>query len=216
MRPTIALPQFTSVVLLLIFASVVIHLRNKPEQLPPHLALSQFPIEISGWQTVRDIEVSDDVLTSLGPGQFLLRDYRVEGKMPTNLFIFYPSQARDDEIHSPKNCLPGAGWTAIRSGRIQIHRVNGTSVEVNRFIVGKGRERVVVLYWYQGHGRVTASEFWAKYYLARDAISRNRSDSALVRIIQPYAGGDGEAAAEGQAVAFAKQLFPILDSYIPI
>jgi EpsI family protein len=85
-----------------------------------------------------------------------------------------------------------------------------------RYIVGKGRERVVVLYWYQGHGRVTASEFWAKYCLARDAILRNRTDTALVRIVQPFTNFDGEAAAEGQAVAFAKQLLPVLDSYIPI
>jgi EpsI family protein len=99
---------------------------------------------------------------------------------------------------------------------MQIERANGTAIEVNRFIVGKGSDRVLVLYWYQSHGRVTPGEFWAKYYLARDAVLKNRSDSALVRIVQPLTGALGEAEAERQAVSFVKQVLPVLDTYIPI
>jgi EpsI family protein len=183
--------------------------------LPPHLSLSQFPVELGGWHG-RDLSLTPDVVTTLGPGQFLLRNYRAEGTPPTNLFIYYPSLARDNQIHSPKNCLPGAGWTPIRSVRMQIERANGTAIEVNRFIVGKGSDRVLVLYWYQSHGRVTPGEFWAKYYLARDAVLKNRSDSALVRIVQPLTGALGEAEAERQAVSFVKQVLPVLDTYIPI
>ena len=75
---------------------------------------------------------------------------------------------------------------------------------------------MLVLYWFQGHGRVTSSEFWEKYFLARDAVLQNRTDSALVRIVQPFSNIDGEAEAERQAVSFANQLLPVLDSYIPI
>jgi EpsI family protein len=99
---------------------------------------------------------------------------------------------------------------------MQIQRGNGTPIDVNRFIVGKGRERVLVLYWYQGRGRVVPSEFWAKYFLFRDSVLKNRTDSALVRIVQPLTNGEGEPEAERQAVAFVRQILPVLDSYIPI
>jgi EpsI family protein len=216
MKYILAWPHYAAVLLLLFCAILVIHVRERtPEVLPPHLSLSQFPIDLAG-RHARDIALPSDVLATLGPGQFVLRDYRAEETPTTNLFIYYPSLAKDNEIHSPKNCLPGAGWTPIRSSRIQIQRADKTSIEVNRFIVGKGSQRVLVLYWYQSHGRVTPSEFWAKYYLARDAVLKNRSDSALVRIVQPITDAAGEAEAERRAVTFAKQILPILDSYIPI
>jgi EpsI family protein len=216
MRFTLAWPHYACVLFLLACASLMIHVRESSiEVLPPHLSLTQFPVDL-GERHGKDLALPSDVVTTLGAGQFLLRDYRLAGKAPTNLFIYYPSLTKNNEIHSPKNCLPGAGWTPVRSGRIQIERADGSSIEVNRFIVGKGTERVLVLYWYQSHGRATPSEFWAKYYLARDAVLKNRSDSALVRIVQPFKDAIGEAEAERQSVAFAKEVLSLLDSYIPI
>ena len=216
MRCVVAWPHYLSVCLLLVCTSLAIHARDTTKEgLPPHLSLSQFPVELGGWHG-RDIALDPDVISTLGAGQFLLRDYGADGTLPTNLYIYYPSLARDNNIHSPRNCLPGAGWTPIRSGRMQIQRANGSIVEVNRFIVGKGPNRVLVLYWYQGRGRVIPSEFWAKCYLFRDSVLKNRSDSALVRIVQPFTDAAGEAEAERQAVAFVKQVLPVLDSYIPI
>jgi len=217
MRYVLAWPHYIAICLLLVCASFVIHARDiTKEVLPPHLSLSRFPVELGGWLG-RDLALDPDVVSTLGPGQYLLRNYRADGTPPTNLFIYYPSLARDNNIHSPSNCLPGAGWTPIRSGRMQIQRANRTSIEVNRYIVGKGpARRVLVLYWYQGRGRVIPSEFWAKYFLFRDSVLRNRTDSALVRIIQPLTYPDGEAEAERQAIKFLQQVLPILDSYIPI
>jgi EpsI family protein len=215
MRSVVAWPQYISICVLLVCASLAIHAREATtEVLPPHLSLSQFPIDLSGWHG-NDLALDPDVVSTLGPGQFLLRNYRAEGMPPTNLFIYYPSLAREDNLHSPRNCLPGAGWTPLRSGRMSIQRANGAAIDVNRFIVGKGRERVLVLYWYQGRGRVIPSEFWAKYFLFRDAVLKNRTDSALVRIVQPITNVDGESEAEHQAVAFVQRILPVLDSYIP-
>lgn len=97
-----------------------------------------------------------------------------------------------------------------------IERADGTPIDVNRFIVGKGSARVLVLYWYQGRGRIIPSEFWAKYFLFRDSLLKNRTDSALIRVVQPIENVVGEEEAERQAIAFVKQVLPILDSYIPI
>jgi EpsI family protein len=215
-RHVVVWPHYASVCLLLVCASLAIHVRDTTrEVLPLHLSLSQFPVELGGWHG-SDIALDPDVVSTLGPGQFLLRDYRADAVVPTNLYIYYPSLARDNNIHSPRNCLPGAGWTPIRSGQLQIERANGSSINVNRFIVGKGSERVLVLYWYQEHGRAIPSEFWAKCFLFRDSVLKNRTDSALVRIVQPITKMGGEAEAERQAVAFVKEILPVLDSYIPI
>jgi EpsI family protein len=215
MKTLLAWPHYVCVCVLLVCASLAIHARESTtEVLPPHLSLSQFPVDLGAWHG-RDLALDPDVVSTLGPGQFLLRNYGALGKPPTNLFIYYPSLARENNLHSPRNCLPGAGWTPIRSARMQIQRENGPPIDVNRFIVGKGRERVLVLYWYQGRGRVIPSEFWAKYFLFRDAVLKNRTDSALVRIVQPLTNVDEEPAAERQAVAFVQQILPILNSYIP-
>jgi EpsI family protein len=87
-------------------------------------------------------------------------------------------------------------------------------VKVNRYLIQKGRERQMVLYWYQSHGRVVASEYWAKLYLVMDAIQMNRTDGALVRVISPIT--DSEVRAEQQVVDFAKTLLPLLDRHLPL
>jgi EpsI family protein len=86
---------------------------------------------------------------------------------------------------------------------------------VNRYVVEKGSNRALVFYWYQSHGRVIASEYWAKFYLVRDSIRMHRSDGALVRVITPIVNGEGEIAAQRRAIAFINDLVPMLGAYIP-
>jgi EpsI family protein len=120
-------------------------------------------------------------------------------------------------MHSPLNCLPGAGWNAIKRGHITIPLDNKSTIEVNRIVILKGLDKQVVLYWYQSHGRVIASEYWGKIYTVLDAVRKNRTDAALVRIICPVAGTDAEseAVAELHAVEFAKAVFPLLERFLP-
>jgi EpsI family protein len=128
---------------------------------------------------------------------------------------YFPSQRAGDTIHSPKNCLPGAGWIPAETSHIWIEPPDGKKIEVNRILVTKGAERALVLYWYQAHGRVTPSEYGAKYYLVADAIRMNRSDGALVRIITFMKSGESVREAETTAIGFAQLVSPMLDSYIP-
>ena len=108
---------------------------------------------------------------------------------PANRYIdlflaYFPSQRTGNTMHSPQNCLPGAGWSMSGHRHIQIAGPSGPLI-VNLYIISKGTDRQVVLYWYQAHGRVVASEYWAKVYLVTDAISMNRTDGSLVRVITP-------------------------------
>jgi EpsI family protein len=86
---------------------------------------------------------------------------------------------------------------------------------VNRYVIQKGLDRQLVLYWYQSHGRVVANEYWSKLYLIGDAVRLNRTDAALVRVIIPAPEGEGEARAERQAIEFVRALFPTLTAFLP-
>jgi EpsI family protein len=208
--------RFVPVALLLAATAVILQARTAKEILPTHEDLSTFPMQIRDWHG-RELEIAPDSLEVLGPGQFLLRDYlRSSLEPPVNLFIaFFPSQRTGDTIHSPKNCLPGAGWAPLESGRISVQRDDGSKISVDRYLIAKGTDRGLVLYWYQAHGRVTPSEYWAKIFLVTDSIRLNRTDGALVRVVTPIIPSEGQAAAEVRAVGFAKELLQLLDAYIP-
>src|SRR4029077_16516881 len=132
------------------------------------------------------------------------------------------SQRQGDTMHSPLNCLPGAGWTPVQNDRLALRVPTGSGtmggqaerpIEINRYVIEKGLDRQVVLYWYQSHGRVVASEYWGKIYMVLDAIRSNRTDGALIRIPAPIVSS--EADAEQRAIGFAQELFPFLGRYLP-
>jgi EpsI family protein len=207
---------FISVLVLLLATSTFIHSHSHAEELPPHDALSTFPAQIGGW-TGTDVAIPDDARQVLGPGDFLERVYANPlARGEVDLFLaYFPSQRSGDTIHSPKNCLPGAGWTPVQSGIIRIPRAEGKPIAANRYILTKGLDREVVLYWYQFHGRAVASEYWAKYYLIQDALRINRTDGALVRVIAPVGYREPVGAGVSRAEGFAQEVLPLLGSYIP-
>jgi EpsI family protein len=109
--------------------------------------------------------------------------------------------------------LPGSCWQPVSAEHINIALPNGETAPVNLYIIEKGLERQLVLYWYQSHGRIIASEYWAKYYMVRDAIRINRTDSALVRIAIPFK--QDRQVAQQLATSFAQQMLTPLESFIP-
>jgi EpsI family protein len=71
----------------------------------------------------------------------------------------------------------------------------------------------MVLYWYQSHGRIVASEYWAKFWMVADALKRKTSDGAMIRIWTTAA--DGEATAQARAVDFARRVYPQVAEFLP-
>ena len=208
--------RFGLLALVLLATLGLLRAREREEILPLHDPLSGFPSSLGVWQS-RDLSISPETREVLGPGDFLSRDYfDPSHRQVINLFIaFFPSQRQGDTIHSPKNCLPGAGWNPTESTRIWINGQDGRRVEVNRYLVEKSGERALVLYWYQAHGKVTPSEYKAKFNLISDAILMNRSDGALVRVSTMLRGGESTTDAQTRAVLFAQLALPQLGHYIP-
>jgi len=208
--------RFAIVAALLLVAGGFLRSRGQAEIAPPRKALDSFPREINGWVDVKDVGISDDTREVLGDGEFLSRVYRRNpGEPLIDLFLaYFPSQRTGNTMHSPQNCLPGAGWSMSGHRQIQITGPNGP-LTVNFYIISRGTDRQVVLYWYQAHGRVVASEYWAKVYLVTDAIAMNRTDGSLVRVITPALSQEPEETAVRRALDFAEPMLPFLDQYIP-
>lgn len=211
-----ATSRFLVVVALLAGTAGLLQARRKMEVIPKREPVSSFPARVGNWAG-QDQRISDEVLAILGPGDFLSRIYMQPRQPFVGLFLaYFPSQQTGDTIHSPKNCLPGSGWMPVESARIVIAGNNGRFVEANRYIIQKGVDRQLVIYWYQAHGRAVANEYWSRFYLVTDAIRMNRSDGALIRIITPIQEGEAWEIAQQRAVSFAQQVLPSLDNYVPL
>jgi EpsI family protein len=190
----------------------------RPEHPASHEPLWQVPMDLGGWRGHDAPAFTAEVLAQLGVDEYLNRVY-VAGDEPLSLYVgYYRSQREGDTIHSPQNCLPGAGWLPVTSTRLTVPVTGRTEpVTINRLLIQKGLDRQVVLYWYQSHGRVVASEYWSKIYLVTDAVRLNRSDAAIVRIVSPVLPGDkGDGEAEARALAFVQSAFPQIDRLLPI
>ncbi len=212
-----------SIVLLvtLVCGAAAVVRANRPEQAPPRVSFDRFPTQVGRWSGQQLPPIEDKILAILGVDDYLNRVYYGPDRSAAGLYIgYYKSQRQGDSIHSPQNCLPGAGWEPLAKSTMTIATTMAgaaAAVSVNRYIIQKGIDRQLVLYWYQSHGRVVASEYWSKFFLVRDAVRLNRTDAALVRVIVPIAPNDpaGEGRAEGQAVDFVKAMFPVLPQYLP-
>jgi EpsI family protein len=195
---------------------------ERPEPVPVRTSFSTFPMQVEEWRGVQQPPLEPAVLAVLGVDDYLTRAYFTPDRVGVGLYIgYWGSQRQGDTMHSPLNCLPGSGWEPVSQSTISMNvsapdLASASEVVLNRYVVQKGLDRQLVVYWYQSHGRVVASEYWGKFYLIRDAVRLNRTDGALVRVISPVAADDtGERRAEQTAVQFVKALFPVLGSYLP-
>jgi EpsI family protein len=204
-----------------IAASGVIARASHIEPVPVRTAFEQFPMQIGEWRGTSLPPISDSIMSILRVDDYVNRVYSAPGRYGAGLYIgYYRSQRQGDSIHSPLNCMPGAGWEPVSQKPLSISVQNAgteSSISVNRYVIQKGIDRQLVLYWYQSHGRVVANEYWSKFYLVRDAVRLNRTDAALVRVIVPIPSNleGSESKAEEQAVEFVHSMFPLLSTYLP-
>jgi len=212
------------VVLLMSFTALVLHLRGDVDRVPPSRPLSELPATI-GTLTATDIVLDPEVLEVLGKGIFLNRMYLPEAgvpaadlsaRTPIGLFIgYFPTQRTGQSIHSPQNCLPGAGWTFESSGVTELTDDAGGKYSVGEYLITDGRSTQEVLYWYQMHGHSIASDYKAKLYTLAESIRYRRTDAALVRVITTVDPSEGVLQAHLRVVSFAERIIPLLPAYIP-
>lgn len=180
--------------------------------------LKSFPTEFGSWSMINEGTVEKEVMDILKADEVITRAYADRSaQQMAHLFIAYFNTQRTGKApHSPKNCLPGAGWLPVVNDRIYI-TIPGREVpvEANRYIVARGDAKSLVLYWYQTHRRTVASEYSAKVFTVVDAIRYNRSDTAVVKVTIPIREGvDNEKATE-IASQFVRSFFDKLLPFFP-
>jgi EpsI family protein len=209
--------RFLAVAVMLLVTALFQKAHRRVEFIPQHEKLESFPSRVGAW-TGHDRVLDPEVVQMLGPdGDFLTRTYTSDPAGPwIDLYIaYFRTQHRGDSIHSPKNCLPGSGWTFLQSSRVTLDAPGQPPVKAGRYIIANGTARQLVLYWYQAHGRTLDNEYTGKFYLLTDAIRLNRTDGALVRIMTPMFPSEDAKTAEGRIRSFALDIVPVLPRYIP-
>jgi EpsI family protein len=199
---------------LIVLQGALIYSAVRPESPPSGRALSQFPVSLGSWKLLQEGVIDAETQSLLKADDLLNRYYSGTGA-GANLFVAaFRSQRNGKTPHSPKNCLPGSGWTPLESSYASIDVGGPVPIQVNRYVVAHGEERSLVMYWYQSRDRAIASEYTAKFWVVVDAMRLNRTDTALVRVVVPIVNRD-EAAADKAAADFIRSFYGPLRQYLP-
>jgi exosortase D (VPLPA-CTERM-specific) len=224
-RPfTLGRPAIAAVLALALAVYPVFALPQRLEIKPQRSEFSQFPLRIEGWVGRRD-RLEDIYLDELKLDDYLLADYVpsdaatsvVLKETPVNIYVaYYASQRTGQSVHSPRSCLPGGGW---RIQKLDQHDVagaglRGAPLRVNRAIIQQGSERQLVYYWFHERGRDITNEYLVKWYLFSDALTLNRSDGALVRVITPLQDGEDATLGDVRLSRFSATVLPELQKYV--
>ena len=209
--------RFAIVVLLLAGTALFLHALDRHESVLAHTALASFPVKLKNW-TGADIPIPEATLKRLGAGEFLQRTY----KDPTNsaafvdLYVAHIPGQRELLRHLPEGCMEGSGWSPVESGTTTLAFSGDAPFSANRYLIARGDDRQLVLFWYSARGRRVASEDWISVYLAFDSLRLNRSDNALIRINTQLLPGETTQDAERRLLSFAGLVSPLLKTYIPL
>lgn len=210
-RWTILVPVF-----LLAQALVVDRFAGR-EYLPPPPSLSRLSAEFGPWKLLRDDVLDLEVVRELRADRLLSRTYQDQntGGRANLLVAWFQSQrAGATQPHSPRVCLPAAGWTPVSHAEVTVGTGSDATTAADS-VVTNGRERAVVLYWYQTPRRVIAGEWALKFWLVADALRDHRSDTSLVRVIVWSTPGQ-DRLATASAVRFAQDVYPLLHAQLPL
>jgi EpsI family protein len=191
---------------------------SRSENVPEVKPLQDFATQFPGWYMTEQGYVDAETQAVLRADDTMSRTYASSkyNLRPTLFVAFFKTQRTGKAPHSPKNCLPGSGWEMSSTDYMKVDVPGLTQpIEINRYIVSKGAQKSVVLYWYQTQRRVVASEYEAKILTVADAIRYNRTDTALVRVVVPVPENGDEAGAAKIATEFVQSLFKPLRDYLP-
>ena len=153
----------------------------------------------------------------LGLTDYILSDYAKKDGRQVNFYVaYYASQRNGLSPHSPSVCIPGNGWQITDLQRTHYSNSDSSvSLPLNRVIIEKGSQKELVYYWFEERGMKIANEYVSKLYLLRDAMFKNRTDGALVRLMTPLYPGETESDADKRLQEFTQAVVPNLAGYLP-
>jgi exosortase D (VPLPA-CTERM-specific) len=188
------------------------------EEIPLHKPLAEFPVTIGEWQGT-SLPMEKMYRDSLKFNDYVIIDYRnPQGKEINFYTAYYASQTKGGSVHTPATCLPGSGWNFEESGLVSVPlhiSGNPSAIDVSRAFMSKSGQRQLTYYWFPQRGRILTNLFQLKLYGFWDALTRRRTDGALVRIITPVYPVERVEDAEARVQSFIAQIKPALDLHLP-
>lgn len=216
-RRRIPLPFYASFLILVIAMGAAIALPPRTEVVQPRRDFSEFPLTLSEWKGQREA-MEQVYIDALKFTDYALINYRDDHGHTVNFYsAFYASQRKGESVHSPRSCLPGGGWEieSLTQRDIEGVSVSGVPLRVNRALISYGEQKQLVYYWFQQRGRVITNEYLVKWDMFVDAITRNRTDGALVRLVIPMRDGQDVAELDAALALFSADVSQFLPAYIP-
>jgi len=207
-------------VIVLIAAAILtgsMYAQGRVEQDLSRRVFAEFPLQIGEWKG-REDRLEPIILKALKLDDYIISDYVDAKGEPVNFYAaYYKDQQAGSAAHSPRACIPGGGWLIKQHSVVDVDGVSidGKPLRVNRMVTKKGDYTQLVYYWFQQRGRDITSEWMVKWYLFWDALTRNRTDGALVRLTAFVGSGQDIEDADQRLQVFAKEVVPLLDDYIP-
>jgi exosortase D (VPLPA-CTERM-specific) len=197
-----------------LFSTVVI---DRGESPPPRAAFVDFPMQIDGWQG-SPFPLEPQYIDALRFDDYVLADYRSDKELPVNFYAaYYRSQRKGQSAHSPQSCLPGGGWeiTSLTQRDLPMPQGMMQPLRVNRVVIQNGGQKQIVLYWFKQRERHLTSEYLVKVYLLWDALFRQRTDGALVRLASLIGPGESESTVDQRLQEFAVAAGQELTKFVP-
>lgn len=202
------------IVLAVITATALPHRAELPQA---RRDFSEFPMSLAEWKGRPEV-MEQVYVDALKFTDYALANYTDDTGHIVNFYsAYYASQRKGESVHSPRSCLPGGGWEieSLTQRNIEGVTVSGVPLRVNRVLISYGDQKQLVYYWFQQRGRVITNEYLVKWDMLVDAITRNRTDGALVRLVIPTREGQDVAELDAALARFSAAIGPVLPEYIP-
>jgi EpsI family protein len=217
-RKPLPRPYLASLVFIILTAAASTFMGGRAEASLERKGFATLPMRIDDWRG-REIALDREIVEVLKVDDYIMADFKRDtDPLPVNFYVaYYNSQRKGESAHSPQSCIPGDGWRIESIGEHRLEGVlaAGQPLMVNRAIIGKGDFQQLVYYWFPQRDRFLTNEYWVKWYIFWDALIRNRTDGALVRLVTPVSESDGIEAADRRLSDFAATLMPKLSPHFP-
>ncbi len=178
---------------------------------PPDLGL--ISPSVAGY-TGRDESLEAESLLLLGADATLFRTYRREGGPPVWLFLgYFGSQEEYSQIHSPKNCYPGAGWNILGEGSVSIETPSGP-LRAKKLVISDGIGTRIVVYWFSTPIGALTDEFALKWYQTKRSLFGKPQESTFVRFSTPVPDGVDESTVEEHLIHFIESMTASVESVL--
>ena len=210
-------PLLCAGALIVAFSVAAFLMPSASGHVPARDSFASFPLQFGSWSGRREA-MEPVYLDALKLDDYLMANYLGTDQRPVNFYVaWYDNQVAGNATHSPKGCLPGGGWRIedFRETALKPIQIDGRPLRVNRALISYGDQHQLVYYWFQQRGRIVTSEYLVKWYLLVDAVTRHRTDGALVRLIVPISSTTSEADADRELQGFIAAIAPRLDRFVP-